>query len=150
MDAEYTYAKRRKDLGKRCSLSDVDTVEIEIKSNPGLMSNYVRTDPVTHATQCSKVYALHEVCLRHFPTDKYFCSEYMFIRSVVSGEHDYRDIQRQQDVSLRGWLAERYQYERLGADSQIQAQDREGRAVHSHDASIVACKSCTFMSSSLR
>lgn len=61
MDAEYSYTKKRMHFGKKCNFSDIDVVEAEIKSNPGLMSNYVRMDPVTHATQCSKIYAVHEV-----------------------------------------------------------------------------------------
>jgi len=61
MDAEYAYTKKRMHFGKRCNFSDFDKIEVEIKSNPSLMSNYVRMDPVTHATQCSKVYAVHEV-----------------------------------------------------------------------------------------
>lgn len=61
MDAEYAYTKKRMHFGKRCNFSDCDKTEVEIKSNPALMSNYVRIDPVTHATQCSKVYAVHEV-----------------------------------------------------------------------------------------
>ncbi|EFN85403.1 Dynein intermediate chain 2, axonemal [Harpegnathos saltator] len=59
--AEYAYTKKRINYGKRCNFSDVDTIEVEIKSSPGLMNNYVRMDPVTHATQCSKIYAVHEV-----------------------------------------------------------------------------------------
>ncbi|XP_012527681.1 dynein intermediate chain 2, axonemal isoform X3 [Monomorium pharaonis] len=58
---EYTYTKKRMHFGKRCNFSDSDKIEVEIKSNPALMNNYVRMDPVTHATQCSKVYAVHEV-----------------------------------------------------------------------------------------
>ncbi|KAL0103408.1 hypothetical protein PUN28_017582 [Cardiocondyla obscurior] len=61
MDAEYAYTKKRMHFGKRCSFTDVDKVEMEIKSNPALMNNYIRMDPVTHATQCSKTYAVHEV-----------------------------------------------------------------------------------------
>ncbi|RLU17333.1 hypothetical protein DMN91_009566 [Ooceraea biroi] len=61
MDAEYAYTKKRMHFGKKCNFSDNDKVEVEIKSDPALMNNYVRTDPVTHATQCSKVYAVHEV-----------------------------------------------------------------------------------------
>lgn len=66
MDTEYAYTKKRMHFGKRCNFSDFDKTEVEIKSNPTLMNNYVRMDPVTHATQCSKVYAVHEV--------KYFLS----------------------------------------------------------------------------
>lgn len=61
MDAEYAYTKKRMHFGKRCNFSDSDKIEVEIKSNPALMNSYVRMDPVTHATQCSKIYALHEV-----------------------------------------------------------------------------------------
>lgn len=63
MNVEHAYTKKRMHFGKRCNFSDADTVEVEIKSNSGLMSNYVRMDPVTHSTQCSKVYAVHEVHL---------------------------------------------------------------------------------------
>lgn len=58
---EYTYTKKRMQFGRRSNFSDFDKVEVEVKSNPALMSNYVRMDPVTHATQCSKVFAVHEV-----------------------------------------------------------------------------------------
>lgn len=61
MDAEYTYTKKRTHFGKRCNFSNLDKIEVEIKSNSALMSNYVRMDPVTHATQCCKIYAVHEV-----------------------------------------------------------------------------------------
>lgn len=61
MDTEYAYTRKRMHFGKRCNFSDADAVEVEIKSNSGLMSSYVRMDPVTHATQFSKAYAVHEV-----------------------------------------------------------------------------------------
>ncbi|KYN14063.1 Dynein intermediate chain 2, axonemal [Trachymyrmex cornetzi] len=61
MDSEYAYTKKRMHFGKKCNFSDFDKTEVEVKSNPALMSNYVRMDPVTHATQCSKVFAVHEV-----------------------------------------------------------------------------------------
>lgn len=61
MDTEYAYTRRRMHFGKRCNFSDCDKIEVGIKSEPVLMSDYVRVDPATHATQCSKVYAVHEV-----------------------------------------------------------------------------------------
>lgn len=50
-------------FGNEYNFSDVDNMEINIKSNSELMSNYVRMDPITHATQCNKVYAIHKVCI---------------------------------------------------------------------------------------
>ncbi|XP_072763617.1 dynein axonemal intermediate chain 2 isoform X3 [Anoplolepis gracilipes] len=61
MNTEYAYTRKRLHFGKECNFSDFDKTEVEIKSNPSLMSNYVRMDPVTHSTQFGKVYAVHEV-----------------------------------------------------------------------------------------
>jgi len=115
MDAEYAYTKKRMHFGKKCNFSDFDKVETDIKSDSALMSNYVRIDPVTRATQCSKVYAVHEVrtflkrCLHAIDTLRQ-----AYIR--IAGEHNYRNIQGQQDVPLRGRVAERHKYKRSGAN----------------------------------
>ncbi|XP_025269650.1 dynein intermediate chain 2, axonemal isoform X1 [Camponotus floridanus] len=61
MNTEYAYTRKRMHFGKKCSFTDFDKTEVEVKSNPALMNNYVRMDPVTHATQFGKVYAVHEV-----------------------------------------------------------------------------------------
>lgn len=61
MNTEYAYTRKRMHFGKKCNFIDFDKTEVEIKSNPALMNNYVRMDPVTHATQFGKVYAVHEV-----------------------------------------------------------------------------------------
>lgn len=61
MDVEYAYTKKRMHFGKKCNFSDSNKTEVKISSNSLLMNNYVRLDPVTHATQCSKIYAVHEV-----------------------------------------------------------------------------------------
>lgn len=55
--------KKKMHFGNKCNFSDFDKMEMEIKSNPELMINYVRLDPVTHATQYSTVYGVHEVYL---------------------------------------------------------------------------------------
>lgn len=61
MNTEYAYTKKRMHFGKRCYFTDFDKTEVEVKSNSALMNSYVRKDPVTHATQFGKVYAVHEV-----------------------------------------------------------------------------------------
>lgn len=61
MDIQYAYTKKRMHCGKKCNFVDGDKIEVEIKSDPEQMTNYFRIDPVTHATQCSKIYSLHEV-----------------------------------------------------------------------------------------
>jgi hypothetical protein len=121
MDAEYAYTRKRMHFGKKCNFSDFDKMETEIKSDPALMSNYIRIDPVTRATQCSKVYAVHEVrtflnvaiCAIDISSQAYiFNTQYIH----VAGEHNYRYIQRQQDVPLRGGLAERHKYKGSGTN----------------------------------
>lgn len=91
MDAEYAYTKKRMHFGKRCNFSDCDKTEMEIKSNPALMSNYVRMDPVTHATQCNKVYAVHEV---QISLKRHLWKKYIIMDSICicSGKYNYRDI----------------------------------------------------------
>jgi len=130
------------EFGRRSNFADFDKTEAEIKSNPALMSNYVRMDPVTHSTQCSKVFAVHEVSFEMWMFEGGDCREMntCVCTFVLAGEHNHRDLQGQQDVSLRRRLAEGYKHEGLGADGQVQAQDREGRVVHPHDAPAVACK----------
>ena len=61
METQYVYVKKRSQFGKRCYFGDCDKLEVDIKSDPTLAGNYIRLDPVTRGTQCSKVYAAHEV-----------------------------------------------------------------------------------------
>lgn len=82
-------------------------MEVNIPSEPSLMHNFVRKDPITQGTQCSKTFAEHEVrsfknC--HISTR----STMIFIR--FSGEHDNGDLQGGQHASRRGWLAEGHQH----------------------------------------
>lgn len=91
MNVEYTYAKKRMQFGRRCNFSDFDKAEMEIRSNPALMSNYVRTDPVSHATQCSKVFALHEVMT--IPKSRLLpMRAARNVRFCVAGEYNHGDL----------------------------------------------------------
>ncbi|XP_058792515.1 dynein intermediate chain 3, ciliary [Phymastichus coffea] len=61
METQFVYVKKRSEFGKRCYFDQQDKLEVDIKSDPTLASNYIRLDPVTRGTQCAKVIAAHEV-----------------------------------------------------------------------------------------
>lgn len=60
-NTQYAYLKTRAQFGKWCNFSEYNKVEVDIKSDKSLMHDYIRVDPVTSATQCSKNYSVHEV-----------------------------------------------------------------------------------------
>ncbi|KAK2584928.1 hypothetical protein KPH14_002523 [Odynerus spinipes] len=61
MDLQYAYVKKRSQFGRPCNFSRFDNIDVDIQSNPALMRNYIKINPVTRGTQYSKVYAAHEV-----------------------------------------------------------------------------------------
>ncbi|XP_076247328.1 dynein axonemal intermediate chain 2 isoform X1 [Calliopsis andreniformis] len=61
MNIQHTYTKKRWQFGRYCSFSDYQKVDVDIKPHAGYMNNYVRVDPATRGTQCSKTYSVHEV-----------------------------------------------------------------------------------------
>ena len=58
---EKVYVKKRSEFGKFPNFSDYDQIEEDLKSDPKLMKNFMRIDPVSRGTQTEKSYALHEV-----------------------------------------------------------------------------------------
>ncbi|XP_012269185.3 dynein intermediate chain 3, ciliary isoform X2 [Athalia rosae] len=61
-DTQYVYTKTRAQFGRWCSFSDkASKMEINILPEPSLMHNYVRKDPISQGTQCSKIFSEHEV-----------------------------------------------------------------------------------------
>lgn len=61
MNVNYTYTKKRQQFGKQCNFSNYQKVEADIKPHSEYINNYIRVDPSTQGTQCSKIYSLHEV-----------------------------------------------------------------------------------------
>ncbi|XP_015125075.1 dynein intermediate chain 2, axonemal [Diachasma alloeum] len=61
MDIEYVYTKHRSQFGKWCNFSEHDKIEVDVKSEPSFMKDYIRLDPVTQETQFSRKFAAHEV-----------------------------------------------------------------------------------------
>ncbi|XP_014215691.1 dynein intermediate chain 3, ciliary [Copidosoma floridanum] len=61
MESQYVYVKKRSEFGKRCYFSDADKVEVDIKPEPSLASNFIRLNPVSRGTVIRKIYAAHEI-----------------------------------------------------------------------------------------
>ncbi|XP_043284269.1 dynein intermediate chain 3, ciliary isoform X2 [Venturia canescens] len=61
METEQVYVKHRMQFGKWCNFEENDALEVDIKPNASLMHEFVRIDPVTEGTQCSKSYSSHEI-----------------------------------------------------------------------------------------
>lgn len=61
------YVKSRMQFGKWCNFEEHDALEVDIKSNSSMMHDYVRIDPVSGGTQCSKIYSAHEVVPKNSP-----------------------------------------------------------------------------------
>lgn len=56
------YTKTRAQFGRWCSFAESGPkMEIDIQPEPSLMHNFIRKDPITQGTQCSKIFAEHEV-----------------------------------------------------------------------------------------
>ncbi|XP_015587491.1 dynein intermediate chain 3, ciliary isoform X2 [Cephus cinctus] len=61
MEIQYVYSKTRAQFGKACIFSETDKAEVDIRPDASQLHNFVRLNPVSHGTQCSKRYAAHEV-----------------------------------------------------------------------------------------
>lgn len=77
MELQNVYVKPRAEFGKCCNFEEKDKLETDIKPNTSLMHSYVRVDPVTQGTQCSRSYAAHEVLRSEI--------EYCIIQKKVKG-----------------------------------------------------------------
>ncbi|XP_034947678.1 dynein intermediate chain 3, ciliary [Chelonus insularis] len=60
-ETQYVYTKNRGQFGRWCNFTEQDKVEVDIKPDKSLMNNFIRLDPVTAGTQCSKTFAAHEI-----------------------------------------------------------------------------------------
>lgn len=65
-NTQYAYLKTRSQFGKWYSFSEHNKLEVDIKSDKSLMRDYIRVDPVTRTTQCSKNFSVHEVLYIQF------------------------------------------------------------------------------------
>ena len=61
MEIQQVHVKPRAQFGKWCNFEENEKLQVDVKSQSALAHDYVRVDPVTQGTQCSKTYALHEV-----------------------------------------------------------------------------------------